>query len=676
MTPTNARRDDWRAELLWPLARSMASDDPADVVEHRMVSMFVERLARDYPMLRAAYSTIDEDGRLHVVASAGPSAMPSIAGLRVDLTAAPEYLETLRRSSPVVSPDVSCEVRFGPLAGAMADGGTHAVLDVPLRHSDRLVGLLCLDAPAPRAWSSEELSVLQEMGTYLSAALKDGAERRGRQRAESEVRTLLDTLRTAVVMASAERRVTYVNAAFCRLFDLPADRVVGMDCHVLAEHAAKLMADPQSFAPRVDELETRAEPVCDEVLALADGRILERDYSPIRIGAELVGHLMQFRDVTSRRQAETRAVLAEHQAALGAWLGGIGQGVGNPLAALRARLEAAADDIGVAAATAAGEAREHAVRAASALAEAKGGVDRLHDTARLLSACAASDRAPPRVTDVRDLVRRGLELVGPEIRPRARLIEDLADVPPAGGDPALLGQVVLTLLFHASRAVDRSRRVDHEVRVTTRADRQGRIAIEVSDTGEAIPEGVRRRLFAPGGAGSVPGAGLGLLACHGIVAAHGGEIQVESRAGSRNTVRVLLPAARRMDTPARARPKLLVIDDEPQLTSAVRRMLRDEFEVSATNDAVEALARLGEGLPFDVVLSDVSMPGLTGVELHDRLASINPEMAQRFVFMTAGGPSGDGARIVGCRREVVIKPFDREALVEPLRRAVARSRPS
>jgi CheY-like chemotaxis protein len=301
----------------------------------------------------------------------------------------------------------------------------------------------------------------------------------------------------------------------------------------------------------------------------------------------------------------------------------------------------------------------------------------LHDTARLLSACAPSDQAPPRATDVRDLVRRGLDLVGPEIRPRARLVEDLAEVPPAGGDPALLGQVVLTLLFHASRAVDRSRGADHEVRVTTRADRQGRIAIEVSDTGEAIPEGVRQRLFAPCGAGaSAPGAGLGLLACHGIVAAHGGEVHVESRAGSGNTVRVLLPAARRMDTPTRAKPRLLVIDDEPQLTSAVRRMLRDEFEVSVTHDPVEALARLGEGLPFDVVLSDVSMPGLTGVELHDRLASTNPEMAQRFVFMTGGGPSGDGARLVGYRREVVIKPFDREALVEPLRRAAARSRPS
>jgi len=678
-------RRDWRADLLLPVAKLIASGEAPEAVEQAAIRTFVERLAEDYPGVRAAYSTIDEEGALQVVCSREPGAMPRLEGLRADLNGAPDYLACLRSQTPVLCPDVSRDSRLAPLAAAMTAGKTAAVLDVPLKRADRLVGLLCLDSPTPRTWSEEDVDRLREMGEHLSAVLKDAAEQRDRRQLGVELRALLDTLRTAVVMASAARRVTYVNAAFCRVFGFPADAVIGMDCSTLAAHAATLMADPPSFAPRVEELETRAEPAFDEVIVLADGRVLERDYAPILLGSEVAGHVMQFRDVTARKELETRVLVAEHLAALGTLAGGIGQGVYNPLASLRVSLAGLQEEVSRLTHDSGADAAQRLQRIARGIEEAQSSADRIQDLARLLVAYSRRQAARSIPLDVRDLVRGALDLAGPEIRGRARLIEDLSSVPPVSGDVGLLGQVVFTLLLNAAHACDRGRPSDNEVRITTRADRAGRVVIEVSDTGAGIPEALRRRLFDPvfSVRPQADGTALGLLACHGIVAAHGGEIHVESTEGKGSTFRIVLsasavsPEPEAPEEPAPGpRPRLLVVDDEPQLGSAIRRMLRDLYDVTVASSAAEALAHIERGEVFDLILSDIVMPGMSGVELHRTLAARDSAMAQRWLFMTGGALTGDMRGALALHPDCIFKPFDRDTLLSRIEEALARGKAS
>ncbi len=107
------------------------------------------------------------------------------------------------------------------------------------------------------------------------------------------------------------------------------------------------------------------------------------------------------------------------------------------------------------------------------------------------------------------------------------------------------------------------------------------------------------------------------------------------------------------------RARVLVIDDEPMVTTALRRLLGRDYELDVSNDSVLALSCLEGTNDYAIVLCDMMMPGLTGAELYAAIARSRPELLERFVFMT-GGASTDEARafLDTCHRPVLDKPFD------------------
>jgi CheY-like chemotaxis protein len=82
--------------------------------------------------------------------------------------------------------------------------------------------------------------------------------------------------------------------------------------------------------------------------------------------------------------------------------------------------------------------------------------------------------------------------------------------------------------------------------------------------------------------------------------------------------------------------RVLVVDDEPYVADAIRLVLSDEFEVTATTDPVDALEGVRDGARYDLVLCDVMMPGMNGLVLRHRVHAVAPEVAASFVFMTGG----------------------------------------
>lgn len=115
-----------------------------------------------------------------------------------------------------------------------------------------------------------------------------------------------------------------------------------------------------------------------------------------------------------------------------------------------------------------------------------------------------------------------------------------------------------------------------------------------------------------------------------------------------------LPATARS---ARPRLRVLVVDDEPIVVRAVAHVLRDH-EVHTAGDAHTALARVHAGESFDVLVCDVMMPEMTGPELHAEVARVQPALAERTIFMTAGAVSAAAQRhLTEVQRAVVAKPF-------------------
>jgi CheY-like chemotaxis protein len=211
-----------------------------------------------------------------------------------------------------------------------------------------------------------------------------------------------------------------------------------------------------------------------------------------------------------------------------------------------------------------------------------------------------------------------------------------------------------------------------EIRVRTRTDGSGRAIVEVRDSGMGIPSEIRERIFDPFFTTKAlgEGSGLGLSICHGIVESFGGSIEVDSAVGKGTTFRVRLrastsapPCARREAPESDALPprrgRLLIVDDDEKVGLSLAYLLRTDHDVEVSVEPRAIAERLLAGERFDVILCDLMMPGMTGMELHATVAKRAPEQADRFVFVTGGAFTPAATDFVGrVSNTVLMKPYD------------------
>jgi CheY-like chemotaxis protein len=180
---------------------------------------------------------------------------------------------------------------------------------------------------------------------------------------------------------------------------------------------------------------------------------------------------------------------------------------------------------------------------------------------------------------------------------------------------------------------------------------QGNVTAVVRDRGvgrdQTPPSGAFEPLFRGHRfARDATSSGLGLSIARELVAQHGGRLEIDSSPGSGTSVRLVLPAAAPPKAAARVedserpavgdarRARLLVVDDEPAILRAYQRMLARDCEITCAGGGREALEALAERRDFDLVLSDLSMPEVSGMELYRRATTAWPELERAFVFVT------------------------------------------
>jgi CheY-like chemotaxis protein len=207
--------------------------------------------------------------------------------------------------------------------------------------------------------------------------------------------------------------------------------------------------------------------------------------------------------------------------------------------------------------------------------------------------------------------------------------------------------------------------------------------IEVRDTGLGIPANALDRIFDPFFTTKPVGVGtgLGLWICHDIVTGLDGEVTVVSEEGRGTTFRVALPPAAVVQniepvlegpppTATLARAAVLVVDDEPAIRNVLRRVLGHHV-VTVAATAREALELLDKGKLFDIILSDLMMPEMSGMEFHSELAARFPDAATRVVFLTGGALTPiTKAFLDRVANERIEKPFDPQMVRQLVQRFV------
>jgi CheY-like chemotaxis protein len=314
--------------------------------------------------------------------------------------------------------------------------------------------------------------------------------------------------------------------------------------------------------------------------------------------------------------------------------------------------------------------------ASAILQESKEGMARIQRIVRDLGSFSHADEDVNVPISVNAAVESALTMLRNELKYRARVEQDLRATRLVLASAPRLGQVFLNLISNAVQALEEVNVKKNLVRVRS-YDHGDHVVVEVSDNGPGIAPDAAPRIFEsffttkPRGMGT----GLGLPISLGIVRGLGGEIVVESRPGQGATFRVRIPATTALPasrpqvpeiTPSRifSRRRILAVDDEALLLKAYRRMLGEAHELVTALGGPEALSVLEKDTRFDVVMCDLQMPEMSGMELHTAVVQRYPALANRFVFVTGGAFSGDARRFLEESVTAVIqKPFSVDDLL-------------
>jgi PAS domain S-box-containing protein len=513
---------------------------------------------------------------------------------------------------------------------------------VPLVSDGRGVGAMFLAARRTDVTNEDAIAFARAMGNQIAQSLELSSSVRRLMTSEQRYRTVTEAASDAIAILRPGGEILEVNPSLARSLGLPRDQIVGRH---IRDFAAPGHADENV------EIYTRSiagpggrRPVR---LRAAGGATVLMEFSSKRVevrGEELVFSIG--RDVTEQIKAQAQLMEFDRMASIGTLAAGVAHEINNPLMATIANLEFAVN-----------ETRELAAKLGSgalgtleeSLSDASEGADRVRVIVRDLKVFSRAEEDTRGAVDVCRVLESSVRLSWNEIRHRARLVKELDPVPLVDANESRLGQVFVNLLVNAAQAIPAGHADQNQIWVRTRSEGEGWVIVEVEDSGPGVGPELLKRIFTPFFTTKPRGVGtgLGLSISQRIVTAIGGSITVESEAGRGTLFRVSLPAtgegataAREIAPPPviapRRRGKLLIIDDEPMIASAIRRMFASEHEVVALSSAVEALERIEAGEVFDVILCDLMMPEMSGSEFYTALHQRLSEQAERIIFITGG----------------------------------------
>jgi PAS domain S-box-containing protein len=578
----------------------------------------------------------------------------------------PAYFDAVLVGRPIIADDAHRDERTREIASAFS---AVSKLDVPVWCRGQLAGLVCHEhVGAPRMWTTVEQDFAGAIAGLVSLALEAAERRRAEERYRLAARTTNDVIWDWDLATDSldwsdgfSAMFRYDEKDVGRTIDWWKSHVHPDDVQRVAESLHRAIAGSDANWSE----EYRFLRGDGSAAIVIDRGIIARDEQGR--ATRMIGAIM---DVTERRRLEARLLVTDRMASLGTLAAGIAHEINNPLAYVLANLDYALEELRI---------RRESGDVISGLVEARSGAWRVSEIVRNLKTFSRGDEAPKHVIEVVPVLESAINMAANEIRHRARLVRDFRQIPPVAASEARLGQVALNLLVNAAQALTVGSAADHEIRIVTYTDERGHAVIEVRDTGPGIPPEIRTRIFDPffttkqvGG-----GTGLGLSICHSIVAGLGGEITADSDPSGGCTMRVVLPPASMQHAPSKPatpmcalpiRPFVLVVDDDPNVGAGIRRMLAKECEIEIATTALDALARIHAGVRIDVILCDLMMPDVPGMEFYRELERIDPESARKMIFMT-GGAFSMGVRefLASAPRPYVEKPFTANTIREHIR---------
>ncbi|MBW2643304.1 MAG: PAS domain S-box protein [Deltaproteobacteria bacterium] len=523
----------------------------------------------------------------------------------------------------------------------------------------------------------------EELEQRVKELEKKTLEREGTEEAlresEERYRTVLEANPDPVVVYDIEGKVIYFNPAFTRVFGWTIEERISkkMDEFVPEEswEETKFMIDKVLAGESFSGIETRRFTKEGKIIPISISGAIYRDPDNKPIGS-----VINLRNISAQKTLETQLQQALKMESIGTLTGGIAHDFNNILGIIIGNTELAMDDV------------PEWNPAHFNLKEIKTASIRAKDIVRQLltfSRKTDQERKPIKIIQtIKDSLKflRATIPTSIDIRQNIRATDDTVLA-----DPTQIHQLMMNLCTNASHAVETGGTIEVGIENIVLDEDSAvlypdlipgnYVKVTVSDTGQGIAPEATDRIFDPYFTTKEvgKGTGMGLSVVHGIVKSHGGAIIVESELGKGTTFSVFFPVIeKQVDSEIEIDEKLptgneriLFVDDEESMVYVGRyRLERLGYQVEAQTSPVQAL-KLFQANPdqFDLLITDMAMPRMTGDMLVKEILKIRPDIPTILCTGFSEKIDEERSKKLGISAYIV-KPFDRRDLAKLVRKVL------
>ena len=472
------------------------------------------------------------------------------------------------------------------------------------------------------------------------AFIRDITERKQTEKAlqesEEKYRTVLEANPDPVVVYDIEGKVIYFNPAFTRVFGWNLEERLGKKMDLFVPEGAwretKMMIEKVLAGERFSGIETQRFNKNGEVIPVSISGAIYKDQN-----GKPIGSVINIRDITEQKKLEAQLQQAQKMESIGTLTGGIAHDFNNILGIIIGNTELALEDI---------PERE---RARFNLDEIQTAALRAKDVVIQLLSFARKTKLEQKAIKLIPVVKDSIKLLRATIPVNIDICQKMtASYDTIFADPTQIHQIIINLCTNASHAMKENGGIlgieIENVLFEKQSDAPhpdlltgSFVKLTVSDTGQGIRPELKDRIFDPYFTTKEvgKGTGMGLSVVHGIVKNYGGIISVESKVGKGTTFYIYLPVVEEeavietgtIEELPKGNERILFVDDDKSLIYVCRyRLERLGYQVETKTNPVEALELFRDSPDrFDLIITDMTMPQMTGDHLVEEILKIRPD---------------------------------------------------
>lgn len=522
-----------------------------------------------------------------------------------------------QKGEPLMVNDVSQDSRY-----ICGDESIRSEMCVPMKVGQKVIGVIDVQSQTLNAFTEDDLRLLSIVGGQLANLIENIRLYEEIKKSEERYRAVIEGAHDGICVIGKDNRFKYVNKSMIEIQGYPPEELIGKEfLEFLDEGSKQLMMG--RFAQWREGKKLSPQFELNTYQKNGDLRNIEINARVIKDSKGETNYVVFVKDITEKKKMEEKLLQTEKLRSLAEMASGVAHDFNNALAVILGNTQLLLY-------TVQDEEIKKTLRTIEKVSkDSAQTVRRLQDFTR--------KKAPHELfkVDVNSMIRDSIEITKPrwkdEIQKRGLQIEmvtHLEGVPLVLGNPSELKEVFTNLIFNAIEAMPRGGKI--EIRTF---QKEKKVFIKISDTGMGIPEEIKKKIFDPFFTTKpFTNTGLGLSLAYGIIKRLEGEIEVESKVGKGTVFTLVLPSEGEEKEVEVSSPsikkgrkaRILVIDDEEFVRNVLYQTLAQEDHQVTLAENGEKGIQLFKEKKFDMVLTDLGMPGMSGWDVCRQVKEMSP----------------------------------------------------